>query len=129
MNLRILLSQYIELFMLKVKEEAKVQKDSNSLHFLELELNIAYQNYIDCLFRSSEEDVKELYDYVESIIEKLNYEIDLLTKYQEVITNYDATQMMSMNYSLKYLVSKLVKYENIREGLKKIIGSKIYTKK
>ena len=129
MNLRILLSQYIELFMLKVKEEAKVQKDSNSLHFLELELNIAYQNYIDCLLRSSEEDVKELYDYVESIIEKLNYEIDLLTKYQEVITNYDATQMMSMNYSLKYLVSKLVKYENIREGLKKTIGSKIYTKK
>ena len=129
MNLRILLSQYIELFMLKVKEEAKVQKDSNSLHFLELELNIAYRNYIDCLFRSSEEDVKELYDYVESIIEKLNYEIDLLTKYQEVITNYDATQMMSMNYSLKYLVSKLVKYENIREGLKKTIGSKIYTKK
>ncbi len=129
MNLRILLNQYIELFMLKEKEEAKGKIDSNSLHSLELELNIAYQKYIDCLLRSSEDEVRELYTYVENIINKLNYDIDLLTGYQEIITNYDATQMMSMNYSLRYLVSKLVKYENVREGLRKTLESKIYTKK
>ena len=122
MNLNVLVHQYIELLLLKEKEEKNGSTDK--VHFLEIEIDKIYDEYINGVYSSSMDEIKKLNETIQKIMDKLEQDINILEEYHDSFTNYDRTQMINMNYSLKYLINKLTKYQNIRDGLIEIINSK-----
>ena len=114
--------------MLLLKEREEKNSQNGNIHFLEIEINKVYDDYINSIYSASMDEIKALKEDIQDIIDKLDKDINVLEEYQDNLTSYDSTQMINMNYSLKYLISKLTKYQNIRDGLIELINGKVLKK-
>ncbi len=104
MDLKILLQQYVNLLVVYqyVIEKGKNTPEFSDVNLLFQEKNLAYERFIDRIFRASTEELIELRDYIDICIQELDTNDLIVYKHLDMKKYY----YININVALNNIIAE-----------------------